>query len=368
MNHKAKDDHSRSVVRAGLVVLAAASLVAVSACAAETTAPSTPAPETASTDSAAAEFVDCPNVDISVGTVVSATEPTSVVLQSIADGISERTGGTLTMTVFPDGQLGQNRDMQEQTVAGGAQIAQLDPGYAAELSGNPEYNIMGGPFLFDSVEDLNWFIDSDLVAEWNEQMAQDAGVHVLTWKFFFGERHIIGNKGFPEPADLEGISVRVPPNPAWIETFTALPSTPTVLEWSELYSGLEQGVVDAGEAPLSSFLGSSLYEVGDTVTLTSHFKAATGWFTNVDFWNSLPAECQDVVTEEFARGSDEMTQLTLDNEMELRKQFQEEFGVTLVEANTAAYKEASAAFYDAFPDWRPGLYQTVLDILAERQG
>ncbi len=348
------------------MLAAVASLLAVSACAADTSAPETATPDTSSTDTATAEFVECSGVDMSVGTVVSATEPTAIVLQSIADGISERTGGTLTMTVFPDGQLGQNRDMQEQTVAGGAQIAQLDPGYAAELSGNPEFNIMGGPFLFDSVEDLNWFIDSDLVAEWNQEMAEDAGVHVLTWKFYFGERHILGNEGFPEPADLEGIKIRVPPNPSWIETFTALPSTPTVLEWSELYSGLDQGVVDAGEAPFSSFLGSSLYEVGDTVTLTSHFKAATGWFTNVDFWNSLSAECQDVVTEEFARGSDEMTQLTLENELVLRAQFQDELGVTLVEANTEAYKAASAGFYSAFPDWRPGLYETVLDILAER--
>lgn len=355
----------RFSLRSGLILGVAASLLAVSGCAPETAS----APEAASTPAApeaVSESVVCPVAEMSVGTVVSATEPTAIVLESIAAGINERTGGTLTLKVFPDGQLGQNRDMQEQTVAGGAQIAQIDPGYAAELSGNSEFNIMGGPFLFDTVEDLNWFIDSEIVEDWNDQMAVDAGVHMLTWKFFFGERHIISNQGFPAVGDLEGIKIRVPPNPAWVETFTALPTVPTVLEWSEVYSGLDQGVVDAAEAPLSSMLGSSLYEVGDTVTLTGHFKAATGWFTNVEFWDSLPTECQEIVTEEFARGSDEMTELTLANEQILRKQFVDEFGVTLVEPDIAGYKAAAVPFYSAFPDWSPGLYDRVLEVLSAR--
>lgn len=356
----------RFSLRSGLILGVVASLLSVSACASDTAS----APDDASTSAeseAVSDSVVCPAEEISVGTVVSADEPTAIVLESIAAGISERTGGTLTMNVFPDGQLGQNRDMQEQTVAGGAQIAQIDPGYAAELSGNPEFNIMGGPFLFDSVEDLNHFIDSDIVTEWNDQMAADAGVHMLTWKFFFGERHIISDEAFPAVEDLEGIKIRVPPSPSWVETFTALPTSPTVLEWSEVYSGLDQGVVDAAEAPLSSLEASSLYEVGDTVTLTGHFKAATGWFTNVDFWNSLPPECQEIVSEEFAKGAEEMTQITLDQEQVLRDKFDSEYGVTLVEPEDLdAYKEAALPFYSAFPDWSPGLYDRVLEVLSTR--
>lgn len=366
MNHERKANHSRFPLRAGLILAVAGSLVAVTACAGQTAAPETAAPETAAPEAAVSDIVDCPVVEMSVGMVESSSEPVVFVLQAVGERISERTGGNLTLEVYPDGQLGQNRDMQEQTVAGGPQLARMDPGYAAELSGNTEFNIMGGPFLFDTSDDLNRFIDSDLVDEWNRDFEEKAGVKVLSWKYYFGQRHIISNKGYPEPEDLAGVKVRVPPSPSWIETFTALPSTPTVLEWSELYSGLEQGVVDAGEAPLSAQKATSLYEVGNTVTLTGHFKAATGLFTNIEFWNSLPAECQDVILEEIDKGATEYTQITNDNEMALRKEFEEEFGVTLVEANIPAYKEAAKGFYSAFPDWRPGLYEQVLDILASR--
>jgi len=361
VNHNRKANRNRFSLRAGLILAVAGSLVAVSACAGETAAPETAAPE-----AAASGIVVCPTVDISLGMVEAASEPVTIVLGEVGERISERTGGTLTLTIYPDGQLGQNRDMQEQTVAGGSQISRMDPGYAAEIAGNTEFNIMGGPFLFDTVEDLNWFIDSDLVAEWNQQFEEAANVKVLSWKYYFGERHILSDRGYPEPEDLRGIKVRVPPSPSWIATFEALPSTPTVLEWSELYSGLDQGVVDAGEAPLSALKASSLYEVGDTITLTGHFKAATGLFTNREFWDSLPTECQDVIMEEIEAGATEYTQITANNEMALRNEFEAEFGSTLVEANIPAYKEAAKGFYSAFPEWRPGLYEQVLEILESR--
>ena len=309
---------------------------------------------------------ELPEITINLGHVVSETEPTNIALESVAEAVSERTDGRLTIELFPNGQLGQNRDMQEQTLTGAAQIAQIDPGYAAELSGNTELNIMGGPFLFDTVEDVNTLLDSDLVAAWNDQLADESGVHMLTWKFYFGERHIIANDGYPEPTDLDGVKIRVPPNPSWIETFEALPTSPTVLEWSEVYTGLQQGVIDAAEAPLATMKASSLHEVGDTVTLTGHFKAITGWWTSVEFWDSLPAEYQKILTEEFAAGAEVMTEMTIGLEDELRAEFEDDLGVTLVEPDIEAYKAAAEPFYDAFPEWGDGLYEQVLDILNAR--
>lgn len=318
--------------------------------------------EESETEESADDMSDLPEVAINIGHVVSGTEPTHMVLEQIADAVVERTDGRLTLEIFPDGQLGENRDMQEQTAAGNAQIAQLDPGYSAEAAGVDEMNVLGGPFLFDDQDDIDAVLASDLFAEWEEEM-YEAGWHSLTWKFYFGERHIIGQEGFPHPDDLQGVSIRVPPNPSWIETFEALPSTPNTVEWAEVYTGLSQGVVDAAEAPLSTLEGSSLYEVADHVTLTGHFKAITGFGTSVEFWESLPSEYQDVLTEEFAVGAEEMTRITEENEEILRTRFEEELGVTLVEADIEAYAQAAEPFYDAFPTWRDGLHEQLLEIM-----
>jgi len=344
----------RSGVLLGTIL--ATSLLAVAACGGGTG-------DAASSGGSSGEAL--PVVTINIGHVVSATEPTQTALVGVAKAVSERTGGRLTLKIFPDGQLGQNQDMQEQTLAGAKQIAQIDPGYAATLGGIDELNILGGPFLYDSADDINAVLDSDLVKDWNGQLAKNAGMHVLTWKFYFGERHIISDKGYPEPADLKGVKIRIPPNPSWVATFKALPSTGTTLEWSEVYSGMQQGVIDAAEAPLSTLKGSSLYEVGNTITLTGHFKAITGWGTSVKFWDTLPAEYQKILTEEFAAGAKVMTDITVGQEDTLRSEFKTKLGVKLVEPDIAAYKKAVLPFYSAFPKWRPGLYEQVLEIITK---
>ncbi|MBA2556912.1 MAG: TRAP transporter substrate-binding protein DctP, partial [Chloroflexi bacterium] len=253
-------------------------------------------------------------------------------------------------------------DMQEQTLTGTPQIAQVDPGYAAAAGGVPEMNVLYTPFLFDDIEDVNAVLDSDLMQEWVDELKK-GGLHSITWDFYFGERHIIANEGYPQPEDLEGVKIRVPPNPAWVATFKALKTSPVTLEFSEIYTGLQQGVVEAAESPFSSLKASSLYEVADTVTLTSHFKAISGWATSVEFWESLPPEYQEIITEEFAAGAEFMTETTLEQEDVLRAEFEDELGVTLVEPDIEAYREAAQPFYDAFPEFREGLQEQLLEIM-----
>jgi len=340
----------RSGVLLGTIL--ATSLLAVAACGG------------GGTGDAASSGETSPVITINVGHVLSGTEPTHTALAGVAKAVSKRTDGRLTLKLFPDGQLGQNRDMQEQTLAGAAQIAQVDPGYAATLGGIDELNVLGGPFLYDSIDDINAVLDSDLMKEWTDQL-EKKGLHSLTWKFYFGERHIISNKGYPEPKDLKGVKIRIPPNPAWVETFKALPSTGTTMEFSEVYTGMQQGVIDAAEAPLSTLKGTSLNEVGNTITLTGHFKAITGWGTSVKFWNTLPAEYQKILTEEFEAGAKVMTEMTVGQETALRSEFKNKLGVKLVEPNIPAYKKAVLPFYQAFPKWRPGLHEQLLEIMAK---
>ena len=101
-------------------------------------------------------------------------------------------------------------------------------------------------------------------------------------------RHVISDKGYPSPAEIKGKKVRVPPNPMWVETFKSMGAVPTPLQWSEVYSGLSQGVVDAAEAPLSTLYGSKLFEVKKVVTLTGHFKAVTGVGIGESFSSRCP--------------------------------------------------------------------------------
>jgi hypothetical protein len=94
-----------------------------------------------------------------------------------------------------------------------------------------------------------------------------------------------------------------PPNIMWKETIQAMGGAPTPLEWAEVYTGLAQKVVDAAEAPLSTLLGSRLYEVAKVITLTAHFKAITGMVIGEKFFQGLPPNVQKILEEEALRAA-----------------------------------------------------------------
>lgn len=293
--------------------------------------------------------------------VVAPTEPVNIVAARVAERVAERTNGRVRIEIYPASQLGGGRDYLEQAALGAPVIGHTDPGYVSIEYGVVELAVLGGPFLIEGPHEIARLLESELVQKWTERLAEN-GIRVLSWNWYFGDRNIIAKRGFPEPADLRNVKIRVPPNPVWIETFRTLGAVGVSLEWAEVYGALQQGVVDAAEAPLSTLYGSRLYEVADTITLTGHFKAITGMVMGESFWQTLPDDIQQVLLEEFARGGEEMTEMTIALQNEFRTRLEAE-GVTFVEANISAYVEATKPFYDNFPGFPPGIFDDIQAIL-----
>jgi tripartite ATP-independent transporter DctP family solute receptor len=299
----------------------------------------------------AAEFV------IKLGHVLPTNEPIHQANERMAQRVKEKTKGRVEIQVFPASQIGSNRDTYEQARMGAPVICHIDPGYAAEL-GDLDIAIMNGPFLFESWDQARKVLTSPLVAAMNENLRRKGNIRVLSWGYYFGQRHIISDKGYPTPADIKGKKVRVPPNVMWVETFKAMGAVPTPLQWAEVYQGLGQGVVDAAEAPLSTLLGSKLHEVKKVITLTGHFKAVVGLAIGEQYFQSLPKDIQQLLAEEAEENGRWVSPITIQKEDEF-KQALAKGGVTFVQADTEAYRKATLATYKAFPKWTPGLYERV---------
>ena len=108
-----------------------------------------------------------------------------------------------------------------------------------------------------------------------------------------------------KPEDMAGMTVRVPPNTMWLETFKAMGGRPTTVQWSEVYNALQQNVVTSAEAPLGSLWGSKLHEVRKVISMTGHFTAFVMWPINAGYFNKLAADVQRVLLEEGRRAGDE---------------------------------------------------------------
>ena len=292
---------------------------------------------------------------------LATNEATHIAALEVAKRVEARTDGRVLIQIFPNSQLGGSRDTYEQARLGAPVIAHIDPGYASEY-GSERLSVLSGPYIFDTPEEAERIVNSPLVEDWNEELRENGGLRILTWNWYFGERYIISDRGFRRPEDLQGVKVRVPPNPVWVETYKTLGATLVTLEWAEVYTGLSQGVVEAAEAPLSTLYGTKLQEIKKVITETGHFKAISGHVIGEQFFQSLPPDVQQILIEEIKRGGGIMSRLTIEKQEEYKKLFAEA-GVSFVQADVEAFKKATRPFYTKFPEWPPDIYDQVQEII-----
>ncbi len=301
------------------------------------------------------------NIRIRFAHSLSTTEPAHQAAEIFARNVGEKSNGRVVIEVFPGEQLGSGRDVNEMIRQGANVMNITDPGYLSDFV--PDVGILNGPYLVDNFDQFDKLLASDWYKGVDAKLKQ-AGFQMIMQGGYFGARHMIAEAAIRRPAEMAGMTVRVPPNQMWIETFRSLGARPTTVQWSEIYNALQQNVVQAAEAPYGSLWGARLQEVRKVISTTGHFQAMTGWPINAGYFNRLPAEVRTLLLAEGERARAEMTRLTREQEQGFVDRFKAAGVQIVTEVDINAFREASAATYRAFPRWTPGLHETVRRILA----
>ncbi|HYF59437.1 MAG TPA: C4-dicarboxylate TRAP transporter substrate-binding protein [Burkholderiaceae bacterium] len=293
---------------------------------------------------------------------LSTSEPAHQAAEFFAKNVAARTGGRVQIQVFPGEQLGSGKEVNEMIRQGANVMNITDPGYLSDFV--PDIGVLNGPYLVKDPKDYERLLGSDWYRGVEKRLEQ-AGFRLIMANGYFGQRHLIADKPVRRPEDMAGMTVRVPPNTMWIETFKAMGARPTTVQWSETYNALQQNVVQAAEAPLGSLWGSKLHETRKVISTTGHFTAFVMWPMNAGYFARLPADVQKVLLEEGRKAGDEMTRLTIAQYEDYVSKFKAA-GVTFVsDVDVPAFRKATAPVYKAFPKWTPGLHDTVTAVLAK---
>lgn len=299
-------------------------------------------------------------VRLRVAHALAPTEPIHMATEAFAKAVGERSNGRVQIQVFPSEQLGINKDMLEQVRQGAPIIQVADAGFMADYV--TDFGVLNGPYLVATPEEFQKLLDSDLYGKLKAD-AQKAGFRPLAFNYFFGIRHMLGDRPYRAPADLRGVTMRIAPNPIWVETFKALGARGVPMPWGEVYSALGQNVVTAVEAPLGSLIGARLQEQRKTLSLTGHFTQFVGLVMSDRMFRGLPPDVQKILEEEAEKAGRLMTQMTLENDRKLLADLETQ-GVTVVRnVDLAAYRAAAGETYKAFPKWTPGLHQQIRAVL-----
>ena len=297
------------------------------------------------------------DVTIRVTTVNPPTGESWKEVMATAERVTERTEGRVAFEGFPSGQLGTTTDSIEQASQGLPIMTFTSASFLSSF-GVPELSIVEGPFIVSNTDEAERLANSELMQGFYDRLAETSGLRVVALNWFDGPRHMIGTKGYPNPTDLKGVRMRVPPVETWLKTFEPLGVAATTVEAAEVYSALSQGVVTAAEAPLTGLRASGWQEPVKEITLTGHFNLFLGWVMSDTAYQQISEADRAILLEEFRKGGHNLTKLSAELEAEIRAEFEAQ-GVTFHEANVEAYREATAGFYESFPNWPEGLYEQV---------
>lgn len=286
-------------------------------------------------------------------------EPVDLVLTHWKTLLEERSNGEIKVDLYPSSQLGSQKDVTEQALAGINIISMTDAGFLADF--DADIGIMFGPYLAEDPAQLFRIYDS---AWWQQKEAvlAEKGVHIVAPNFLYGVRHLLTTKPVSTPDDLKGLKIRTPNNTMQIKAFEAMGATPTPMPLGEVYTALSQGVIDGVENPLSVLHGQKFEEVAKDLSLIGYLTNTNMLFAGEGFWQTLSPEEQAMI-EETAYEAGLYSQTLMTEKDAETLQIMKDAGVTVIEVDPAPFREKAMAVYGQFPEWSEGLYQTIQDQL-----
>jgi len=257
----------------------------------------------------------------------------------------EMTDGQVQIELFPNGQLGQEREMVE-----GMQLGTVDGGVItnAYLSGFAKSALVFDlPFLFADYEQAHKAADG-VVGNAIIKELESQGVVGLGWTEG-GFRVMMNNvRGIKVPSDAEGIKFRSLENPMYLGMFKNIGANPTPMAWGEVFTSVQQGTVDGLEAPVAVLYQARYHEITKYLSITNHTYSPLLIAVSKEVWDGLPEDIQGKLKEAAAKTSVEQRQKSKELTESLLSKF-EEAGVEVNQiSNVEDFREKVKSVYEDF--------------------
>ncbi len=266
-------------------------------------------------------------------------------LQEFAKIVDEKSNGKVKVEVYSGGTLGSWRDTIEGLEAGIVQIVIESIGTLEAYSDTA--SIDAYPFLYKDLDHYLKVIEGEVGRELMDVVAKEGGF-VLMGPSHRGARIATTTKKIENVEDVAGLKIRAPGIQMYIKTWEYLGATPTPMDVSEIYTGIQQGTVEGQENPLMFSYGGAYYEVCDYLIMTNHVYSTDVFIFNDDYFNSLPEDVQVVLRESAEEAARFRTQLVIEQEEEIIEKFKEK-GVEVVYPELEGFYKKLEDFSQEFP-------------------
>lgn len=285
---------------------------------------------------------------IRVAHVLPEEHATHITLEEVfKKEVEEKSGGRIKVELYPNGQLGGDRQTIEALNLGTLEMCV--PG-GTVLSGFVEdFMVLDLPFLFKTKEDAFKVFDGKVGDSLNAKL-EEIGIVNLGYGEN-GYRHVTNNsKPIMTPADLSGVKIRTMENPIHMASFKAFGANPTPISFNELFTALQQKTVDAQENPVAIIYTAKLYEVQKYLSLTGHVYTNCPYLISKSFLDSVPEDLQKIVRDAATNTVVEQRKMTNQQEQELISKLKDN-GMEINELTTEQKEEFVKAAESVYEDF-----------------
>ena len=289
--------------------------------------------------------------------------PTVEAVKAMGEFLSEKTNGRLGIKTYPGGQLGSEGSTLEIAMFGGLDMTRT---FAAALNNiAPLTKLFSLPFLFRSTEHQRRVADGE-VGETILESLEAFGLRGLAIYDTGGRGFYTTETPIPHPSALEGQKIRVPNSDIFLATMRALGANPTPMNFSEVYQGLVQNVIDGAENNWPSYISTRHYEVAPFYSETGHFRTPDVLIMSLRTWKSFSKEDQ-VLIKEAARHSVGVMRSLWDARVEVsKKALIDSGGSILSDIDSEPFRALMGPVYEQFVTAELEPYLAKIERIAEQ--
>lgn len=293
----------------------------------------------------ASEFSDMDPVTLRLAHVVNEQDGFHIAAVKFQELVSERTDGAVTIDIYPNASLGDERTLLEGMQIGTVDMGVITNGPVANFV--EEMAVFELPFLFSSPEDAYAVLDGPIGQDLLDKLSE-----VNLKGLAYAERGFrnLTNSERPvsHPDDIDGLRVRVMENPVYVDTFRELGANAVPMAWTEALTAMQQGTIDGQENPVNVVHSFKLHETQNFMTMSRHTYAPAIFVMGMSVWNRLPEAAQGVIEQAAQEAAEHERSVNAEMESEQLAELRAS-GMEIVEdPDMEAFQAAVAPVYDKY--------------------
>ncbi|WP_424931233.1 TRAP transporter substrate-binding protein [Amaricoccus macauensis] len=275
-------------------------------------------------------------VTLKLGHLANEDNPWHQAAVKFGEELASLTEGRMVVEVFPNESLGKEIDL-----INGMQLGTVDMTITGESLQNwaPMAALLAVPYAYSSIEHMDEVASGEIGDQIEAQIVEKAQIRPIAY-FARGPRNLTSNRPITTPDELDGLKMRVPNVPLFVDVWDALGANPGPMAFSEVFTSLQNGTIDAQENPLALIRSASFYEVQSHVNMTEHVRSWIYLTIAENTWQGLSEEDRAAVMEA-ATVAQAYERELFQESLDADRAFLEEQGMTFVEVDGAAFQAAA---------------------------